>query len=400
MPDLEAIGEAVTGGMVARAVEPKAGEAGDGHTHEKNCLNCGCALTGDYCHCCGQRAHVHRTLRGFLHDLVHGAFHFEGKIWHTLPLLAWRPGELTRRYVDGQRARFVSPIALFLFSVFLMFAVFSLVGGPVVTGNVDTSERTPAQERAAAQAEFDQERAKSVAELRGLQAERSKIVAAGEATDDIDRDIRLQESEIALEERLFRQSLDLISAEEERDQKQAEEAASPQAGPLRQKAEQADDGEAVVIAGADSLNQWFNKAYKKAKANPQLLIYKLQTAAYKFSWLLIPISVPFVWLLFLHRRRYRREFRAYDHTVFVTYSIAFMSLGVILLSLLRPLGLPEVVAVLAMIFIPPIHMYRQLKGAYGLSRFSALWRTVALVIFTTIAISLFAAILLLLGVLG
>lgn len=28
----------------------------------------------------------------------------------------------TRRYVNGERARFVSPLALFLFTVFLMFA--------------------------------------------------------------------------------------------------------------------------------------------------------------------------------------------------------------------------------------------------------------------------------------
>src|SRR5690606_37364111 len=63
-----------------------------------------------------------------MHDLLHGAFHFEGKIWHTLPALAWKPGELTRRYIDGQRAHFVSPMALFLFSVFLMFAVFQIAG--------------------------------------------------------------------------------------------------------------------------------------------------------------------------------------------------------------------------------------------------------------------------------
>ena len=47
MPDIEAVGDAVTGGLVARAVEPGAGEA-DGHTHEKNCLNCGAALVGAY----------------------------------------------------------------------------------------------------------------------------------------------------------------------------------------------------------------------------------------------------------------------------------------------------------------------------------------------------------------
>jgi hypothetical protein len=43
MGDFEAIGDAVTGGMLARAVEPAAGEADAGHTHEKACLNCGTA---------------------------------------------------------------------------------------------------------------------------------------------------------------------------------------------------------------------------------------------------------------------------------------------------------------------------------------------------------------------
>jgi hypothetical protein len=126
MPDLEAVGDAITGAVLGRAVEPKAGEAAEGHTHERNCLNCGTALAGDYCYHCGQRAHVHRTLTAFWHDLVHGVFHFEGKIWHTLPLLAWKPGELTRAYIDGKRARFVSPIALFLFCVFITFAVIGL----------------------------------------------------------------------------------------------------------------------------------------------------------------------------------------------------------------------------------------------------------------------------------
>ena len=63
---------------------------------------------------------------------ISGALNFEGKIFKTLPLLAWRPGNLTRRYIDGERARFVSPLALFLFSVFLLFATFQLAGGSAV----------------------------------------------------------------------------------------------------------------------------------------------------------------------------------------------------------------------------------------------------------------------------
>jgi hypothetical protein len=130
MPDLEAVGDATTGAVIASAVEPAAGGRADGHTHEQSCLNCGAALSGPFCHSCGQKAHVHRTLTAFWHDLAHGVLHLDGKIWRTLPLLAWHPGDLTRRYARGERAKFVSPMALFLFSVFLMFAVFRLVGGP------------------------------------------------------------------------------------------------------------------------------------------------------------------------------------------------------------------------------------------------------------------------------
>jgi hypothetical protein len=42
-------------------------------------------------------------------------------------------------------------------------------------------------------------------------------------------------------------------------------------------------------------------------------------------------------------------------------------------------------------------MYRQLKGAYALSRRGALWRTAALTIFAFMAISLFVSLLVGLG---
>ena len=378
MPDLEAVGDAATGALLARAVEPKTGAAADGHTHEKNCLNCGTELAGEFCQSCGQRAHVHRTLTAFGHDLVHGVLHLDGKIWRTLPLLAWRPGELTRRYAHGERAKFVSPMALFLFSVFLLFAVFSLLnlhfGGNTNTNLVTNPEK--------AGSELNKAVAINQAELRTLQEKRGQLVAAGKPTADIDEDIREKQSEIAIEERMARGFIPEKDAVATVD------------------ATRSANGGFTVNSGSKSVDEWFRHVIDKAKENPKLLIYKLQSSAYKFSWLLIPISIPLVWLLFLHRRRYRQEFTAYDHTVFVTYSIAFMSLAAIALSLLGLLGLPGGITLLAVLIVPPVHIYRQLKEAYGLSRASALWRTAALMVLSLIAIILFAAILLFLGVFG
>jgi hypothetical protein len=394
---LESVGEAVTGGLAARAVEPEAGEGEGGGGAA--CLNCGTALAGPHCHQCGQAGHVHRTLTAFWHDLAHSVLHFDGKLWRTLPLLAWKPGELTRRYVAGQRASFVSPMALFLFSVFLMFAIFSTVGGPVGGGPTTKRQQTPVEERANAKLEFARERAESVKELDSLRAERAQLAAASRPTAAIDARIERARAKLELKQRLFNQALALMDDEVENAAAAANAEKEPVAGPVKKAVEAADSDELTVLAGADSINDWFTKSYRKAKENPKLLAYKLQTNAYKFSWALIPISVPFLWLLFLHRRRYR-QYKAYDHTVFVTYSIAFMSLGVIALSLLRLLGMPGVFVVLAMTFIPPIHMYRQLRGAYELSRWSALWRTFVLINFAFTAASLFFMLLLALGVLG
>jgi hypothetical protein len=135
----------------------------------------------------------------------------------------------------------------------------------------------------------------------------------------------------------------------------------------------------------DETPGWLRPFIENAKDNPQLVSMRVQDAASKYSWLLIPLSVPFMWLLFPLRRR----FNTYDHTVFVTYSLSFMMLLVVAGGLLIAIGLPGLASLL--FFVPPFHMYRQLKQAYGLGKFSAIMRTMALLTFAFIAAALFLA---------
>lgn len=350
MTGIEATGDLVTGALVAGAIERTGGaRAEDGAAHAL-CLNCGTALLGDYCHRCGQPEHIHRSLSAIWHDLAHGVLHFEGKIWNTLPLLAWRPGELTRRFIHGERARFISPMALFLFSVFLMFALFSAIGA-----HMEVPENKPATEtaQAAARAKIPQVKA----ELARLKQQRASTPPAQRK---------------ALESQI----------EEARDNL---------------------DGLQSVIEWQpgrpmDLQTGWprLDEALQKANENPNLILYKLQSSAYKFSWALIPISAPFVWLLFAWNRR----FKVYDHAVFVTYSLSFMSLLVIALTILGEIGVASGIIAMAAMLIPPIHMYRQLRGAYGIGRVSALLRLTALLIFAFWALSAYFFLLIAMGVLG
>lgn len=89
----------------------------------KTCANCGTPLVGHYCHACGQQGHLHNKLGHLLHEFVEGIAHFDGRLWRTLPLLAWRPGRLSRDWIEGKRARYVAPLHIFLFALFLMFTI-------------------------------------------------------------------------------------------------------------------------------------------------------------------------------------------------------------------------------------------------------------------------------------
>ena len=349
----EAMGGAVEGGLYARAVEPAAGEGRKGHFHESACLNCGTELIGSHCHACGQKAHVHRTLAAFMHDLLHGALHFEGKIWRTLPMLAFKPGKLTRSYIDGQRARYVSPMALFLFGVFLMFAAFQLAGisapddlGPPIQFDGDNTVTATVE-------------AVEAARLEELRKARAGLEDSNPAAAILDAQIEALENEPAGDD------------------------APAKAG---------DSGYITVKKGKTGV-ALIDGLVDKWKANPSLMAYKLQTNSYKFSWLLIPLSIPFVWLLFAWRRR----FKAYDHAIFVTYSLSFMTLFAIALTLLGLIGTGGGAIFMAFVLLAPVHIYKQLRGTYELSRFSASWRLAVLLFFIQVILMIFLQVLVLVG---
>jgi Protein of unknown function (DUF3667) len=416
------IADIVTGAAIARALEP---DAGEGKGNGEACMNCGATLFGAHCHACGQKGHVHRTLHAFGHDFMHSVLHFDGKIWRTLPLLFWNPGQLTRRYVHGERAKFVSPLALFLFTVFLTFAAVSWLT-PDNQSTIFDSETV--------EAEYQADRKEILDDLAKVEADKQEADLKNQPGREWrdDEIARLQRNLTALDEGRgsdVRQSeqakLQITQAKAESAAKiaqlEAQLQAARDAGRPTGGIEKSLDAQRVeekMMSGAlTGLTQvasgkvdddWtftdlvfpgskaLNEAAKHAMENPQLALYKIQSSAYKFSWALIPISAPFVWLLFFWRRR----FKMFDHAVFVTYSLTFMMLLGIVCALLIQYPATEWLGGLALAFYPPIHMYRHLHHAYETTRFGAFWRMIILSVFAMTALTLFAALIITLGVTG
>lgn len=316
------------------------------------CLNCGTTLVGEFCHGCGQKSRVRRTLRSLGHDLVQSIFNFEGKFFRTLPMLAWRPGELTRRYIDGQRARFLSPLTTFLFSVFLLATVLGNLPGKSLLDGLAQGLSNTAPKFAQAAGEVDRK-------LVAAAADRKRLAAAGRPTAVADKRIADLESE----------KLALAAVRSDRPTE--------------------------VLAGTTvkSSIPGFDERWKRAKQNPDLLLYKIKESAYATSWLLVPMSLPFLWLLFPFSRRWRM----YDHAIFTIYSLSFMSLLVIVLAVVAQLPLGAGWVAIPALAVPPIHLFRHLRGAYALRKRSALWRTILLLCVAALVLLFWVILLMLVG---
>lgn len=363
----DGIGDILTGGIIAREVDRggvATGEAGhDPHDGAGGvCLNCGATRSGPFCQQCGQSGHLHRNMMGLVHDILHGVFHFEGKFWNTLPMLAFHPGDLTRRYVHGERAKFVTPMAMFLFSVFLLFAAVNKLAMPDVSG--------AAAGMAKAKVEMGKAAKQSADNLAKLEKKRADALAADPKaiTADIDKKIKAEQADV--------QAMTNVAAQ------------------LPGKAASSADGGHGLLHGDDdsvwhSDIPWLDRQLNGINENRDLYAYKLKMASYKYSWSLIPISLPFIWLMFF----WRRDVGMYDHAIFAIHSLSFMTLLAVGLIALHIVGIASAWLWLAWLIVPPVHMYKHLKYAYRLGRFGATWRTFALLTMTTITCSLFFAFL-------
>lgn len=92
------------------------------------CLNCGTPLTGRFCPGCGQKAAPpNPTFSDLLRDLAQELLNLDGKIFRSTWLLLTRPGFLTREYFAGRKARYLSPLRLYLIFSVAFFGLSSFI---------------------------------------------------------------------------------------------------------------------------------------------------------------------------------------------------------------------------------------------------------------------------------
>lgn len=400
--EFEAAGAMATAGLAAGAIEGREAHGlGDG-----KCLNCGADLKGAYCHACGQAAHAHRTLAHVFEEFLHGVIHFDTKAWRTLPMVIFRPGTLTRNYIYGQRARYISPLALFLFTIFFMFAVFAFSGGPAP--DIDLSER-------ATLAEAQSELAEAQEGVTEAQTELADVLANPDPNQPAGLEERLARMEVQLaEQEVTRRRAALTRVQDALARVEAGVAQEEGVTVTQENGEAAVTRETVITADSgtwqDEMREmarsddftvvsfWpeLDERIRKKFENPDLAVYKVQQAAYKFSFLLVPISLPFIWLLFI----WKRGLTLYDHVVYALYALCFSSLLFVLVAFVAGNSYTNFLTPWLLMIGLPVHTFFHLKGAYALGWFSALWRSFFMLTFAMVAAIFFLIVIIVLGLAG
>jgi len=136
------------------------------HAAPTQCENCGSELQGQYCHQCGQS--IHNPIRHASHaleEVFESFWHLDGRVFRTLRDLVV-PARLACNYIAGHRARYITPLRLFVILSVLTF----FVGQMTVDFNNATVELD---------GKNSIESAKTVAEVERLRDKALKGIAKG-----------------------------------------------------------------------------------------------------------------------------------------------------------------------------------------------------------------------------
>src|SRR4051812_21456592 len=97
-------------------------------TRAERCLNCEAQLIGPFCAQCGQRdVPPYPSVRELVTDAFWELSGWDGRFAASVRALIRAPGQLTLDFLEGRRARFISPLRLYLLASLLYFLVAAAV---------------------------------------------------------------------------------------------------------------------------------------------------------------------------------------------------------------------------------------------------------------------------------
>lgn len=322
---------------------------------EENCKNCGTKIMGKYCFSCGQNTDLHhRSIFHLMYEALEGIFHFDGRLWRTLPAIFIRPGTLNKDYIEGRINRHVPPFRLFLVTLFI-FIFTSEFKLEKAIHNVENSHEVSQKS--------DNHNSVSVTQHQAAPA------TAKPENQYYDKSEQFDDSNSANEYKI-----DFEKFMQGRDDRLINGIKNSQ----------------IDLPISKEATQKFKDGLVKAVSNPKVFIISAFSWAHKLAILLLPINAIALAIVYIYKRKYY----FYDHLL---VSMTMMSFVFLSISISLWLPAPYGGILYGLLFIlTPINFFFTLRGTYDSGWLGALLKTIFICAITTISFS--SLILLIMGV--
>jgi len=337
-----------------------------------NCLNCDHPLdiSDKYCTNCGQ---LNSTKKLSFNDLFveffAGIFSYDSRMRRTLSTLIFRPGKITKDYINGMRTHYANPFRFFLSVSIIFFIIWSFSIQSTSFGGFSNNQ--PAEER-------DQLSAKEKIELK----EELKIVPFG-------KDVNLDSILDAKPKKIEKDYRDNYLTQNQLDSLNLMEASFKQIGLYSKFYNQTSELDPeVAIDSLQHTNKFWNKyLYRKAvdtqiiKNNPKVFLDYLISKSPFIIFFYLPIFALIIWLFY-----YYKPINYMEHLVF-TFHVQSTFFVFLLIALIIDLIFKSEVfsGIALLIFL--FYLYKALRNFYKEGRFVTIVKFLSLnFIFLTLAV--------------
>lgn len=346
------------------------------------CLNCGhpLDLSDVYCSYCGQlNSEKKLSLSDFFNEFFSSILTYDSRLRHTLKDLLFKPGTITKNYVEGKRLKYANPFRFFL-SVSI---VYFLIQGLISNFSGGKNNLIHWNEDASIAVDND-----SIIALANQKIPQNKDLKFGKDTIFLGKEtIPLNRENWNSEETyISEKDLDTLSL----GNRLVKRFNLYQDFYKRSEIKDANVALDSLKHENSSFNRWLyskNESVDRIKANPFGFANYLLDKIPFFLFFFAPFFALFFWLIYS-----KKKYTYMEHMVFIFHIFGFVFLG-LLLCLIPDLFIGEdVVMGFFMALIGPFYFYKALRNFYCQNRFI----TIVKFIFLNIAFNISAFIIALL----
>lgn len=330
------------------------------------CLNCGhpLDLSDRFCSYCGQLNTTKRlTLRDFFSEFALSVFTYDSRFRHTLKDLLFKPGTITRYYVEGKRFHYANPFRFFLSAsiiYFILLGFADFISDDTTNDfqfNADPIEVEKGLAIADSIQKDVQKNSTKKIDFSNVEEGINKAILASRKQDSIEnlkplgRHYEPEDSILKRKiwvEKIIRKGVVFYSFYKKTDIKDPNKALDS------------------MKYTESKTNIWLyqrNDTYKRIEDDPVRFFKYLTSKTPFFLFFLAPFLGLFFWLIYS-----KKKYSYMEHLVFIFHIFSFVFICLLLAYIPDAIIGVDIFAGLLMGIIGPFYFYKALRNFYGQNR--------------------------------